>query len=108
MSRLFAWIRAGRGARALDRIKRNWYRGVDPAKLQMESDLDCILGKLYGEFLIGIQSLKDGGVNLSGDRTILLGFVDGEFSSYKALNRAWKGQIEKRLARYKKRRRVAA
>lgn len=43
---------AARGARYLDRVAPGWYNRVDPLKADFNSDDRCVLGQVFGDFVL--------------------------------------------------------
>jgi len=62
-----------------------WVWSVDPDMLHMASYKRCVLGQLYGEYMVGSADLA-----LSDSALICHGFeIRGIFRDYAALDRLW-------------------
>ena len=88
--------RAARGAAFLDQKDQTWFEKVDPAKLHMGSNRDCVLGQVYGEFTHG---LRESGLRGSTWEAIRFGFFVGFLPGVSfRLREAWKREIASRRA----------
>jgi hypothetical protein len=100
--------RATRGAALLDRHRPGWASEVDPARLDLASGEDDVLGQLYGSFDEGQDELA----RLDPDRSAWVsrerwaaeyGFdlpqsvhLDREAAEYAALTTCWRSEIARR------------
>lgn len=50
-------IAVKKGSSLLDNVLPDWADNIDNTELDMSSLLDCILGQLYGTFMVGVQTL---------------------------------------------------
>lgn len=85
------------GAELLDQKRPSWYREVgDPDTLDIADPMGCVLGRLYGNYRLGLDVLgvldagycaADYGFNAWGD----------EPDEYRALSRDWSRLITERL-----------
>lgn len=87
--------RAREGAKFLDKVEPGWYRKVNPLKLDMRSCVDCVLGQLYGEFILGMETLMRRGL---GYHFLWFGFATDELkhATFSGLTIAWSDEIHKR------------
>ncbi len=44
--------------RALDQVKPGWRQRVNPRKINMFSTDDCVIGQVYGDYFVGLHSLR--------------------------------------------------
>lgn len=82
---------ARRGARMLDRAAPGWATRVNPAVLDIAAWYCCVLGQLYGSYVLGKIDL---GIN--GIQCIWYGFVPllPGYSSWRKLTAAWVEEIK--------------
>jgi len=72
--------RVRNGARLLDWARPGWREEIDPTCLVLEDPAHCILGQLYGGYLLGVRALL--GVGPESDEFV----VDHGFESYHILD----------------------
>jgi hypothetical protein len=84
--------RVAAGAGLLDRHEHNWWRRVDPARLDLaDPDLD-VLGQLYGQFEVGLAILGE-------PNPVACGFdldASDADADYPLLTAAWQQAIHQR------------
>jgi hypothetical protein len=101
--------RVERGAALLDEACPGWERQIDPRLLRMESCDRCILGQLYGHYVLGLSCVLEpqpGNVLFAASDcgfTLIAEEQDG-YDRIEALERfhqladAWRRLIRRRLA----------
>ena len=74
---------------------RHWYQQVVLGRIDQQSDRDCVVAQLFGDFFDGLHSLKI----KTTDEAALCGFALGkEFMTWPILNKAWKKKVSELLA----------
>lgn len=86
---------AERGADLLDDMSPGWFNLVDLNTLEMSLFSTCVLGQVYGEYGLGMESL---GFDINNEVGARYGFHAnrGELD-YNRLNASWKALVKARL-----------
>lgn len=82
-----------RGMDFLDKECPGWEEVMDPKILDISCGQNCVIGQIFGDYGVGIQTLDINAENAPG-----LGFESTRKVTYKNLNICWKKQIKNRLA----------
>ena len=85
----------------LDQQSPQWRAKIDPATLDMSYGCYCILGQVYGSFLVGSHAIGivrtgDEDDYEEGEETALIehGFFVADYYEYPALTAAWKEALK--------------
>lgn len=96
---------ARRGAKLLDKDDRtlNWHTRINTDTFDQEDFWECILGQLFGSYVLGAFALQETGTVPAEDR-VHYGFSTGEYSknshaNYARLTAAWKEEVQRRRTR---------
>jgi hypothetical protein len=88
--------RVARGAALLDEYRPGWASEIHLHELSIESDSNCVLGQLYGNYGLGREQLRI----LTTTHSEALGFTGGYAGGdWSGLRRAWRELIEDRCNR---------
>ena len=92
--KMIAEFTAARGARLMDRTRPRWFLRVHRVRLNIESNVDCILGQEYGDYCRGRVALDIGPF-----RAACYGFAPlaPNPRGWDKLNVAWQAEIAARL-----------
>lgn len=84
------------GAQLLDRIMPDWFTKINCANLDISSDCQCVLGQLFGLYVVGrdilhfdVYASRDHGFTLLRDHWPVP-------ATFEDLNAAWRDEIGKR------------
>lgn len=91
---------AQRGAELLDLVRPGWYMQVQPGKLDLGNRQRCVLGQLYGDYILGVLAIQPSvdaiayGFDLSLSITWL--WPGAKERSFSQLTDAWRTEIANR------------
>ena|SRR5258708_188737 len=85
--------RVARGAIFLDKSKPDWYKIINASKIDLNSNLDCILGQLYGDYSYGLRKLHIKGPGHT------YGFLIFRFWNKYIVEELWREEIAVRRAK---------
>lgn len=93
--------RVEKGADFLDEHYPEWYKEVDDFYLSMGSCSQCVLGQIYGTYLMGLSVLPKMTTRLAMELGFELhkdydGYIDTSEEYYDLLTEAWKEEIKQR------------
>ena len=93
------------GAAFLDTYAPSWHMRIDPSILEIRMPATCILGQLFGDYLVGLSVLR-----LSGDEASEYGFdihddqkwLNREYTNplWMELDERWRSEIAARSIHY--------
>lgn len=100
-------MRVAQGATLLDRKNPDWFRQINVKTLDLNSTRNCVLGQLYGDFLVGVRQIEFSSIwktsrhgfvcSLHAGIIGICGLLRLALREHKELEQVWKAAIAVRL-----------